>query len=427
MLRMNVLRRVKYFRRVLTKHVFVHVILFAAIVLSGLLFIRVFFHSIGGAKMVGLAPAHSIDLLGSLADDAVARCKGVADLQTCYDNELVKTMDRVSMEDAFKVTQLVQRLDSAYAYCHVLGHKLAAKETAKDPSGWKTVIARCPSGVCSNGCIHGAFQERFRTDSFTSEELMQHRSELDDVCEPRMNWSPTGLEQASCYHALGHLLMYITDADIHKSVELCEQIAGAHARTRDFRQLCFDGAFMQIFQPLENSDFVLIKGKVPTAKDMSKFCSPFKGAQREPCWAESWPLVREQILTPEGLSRFCEDDILSKADRNRCFTGMFYVVTAQFQLDSNRMLNFCKEIAPTYRGRCYANAASRMIETDYVNIEKAVKLCASAVDDASKDECFAELVQYSTYDFKPGAPEQTRLCSLLPAQWRQSCGKQEGS
>jgi hypothetical protein len=63
-----------------------------------------------------------------------------------------------------------------------------------------------------------------------------------------------------------------------------------------------------------------------------------------------------------------------------------------------------------------------MIETDYANIEKAVKLCTSAVDDVSRDACFAELVQYSTYDFKPGAPEQRLLCSLLPAQWQQGCG-----
>jgi hypothetical protein len=216
--------------------------------------------------------------------------------------------------------------------------------------------------------------------------------------------------------------MYITDADIRASISLCDQFAGAHAITRDFRQLCFDGAFMQIFQPLENSDFVLIKGKTPTVQQMAKFCAPFRGNQREPCWAESWPLVREKILTPDGLSDFCQNGILSIADRSRCFTGMFYVVTAQFQLDSGRMLNFCKSIVLTYRGQCYANAASRMIETDYANIEKAVKLCTSAVDDVSRDACFAELVQYSTYDFKPGAPEQRLLCSLLPAQWQQGCG-----
>ncbi|MEZ4200780.1 MAG: hypothetical protein R3B69_04370 [Candidatus Paceibacterota bacterium] len=89
----------------------------------------------------------------------------------CYDEEIPKLMDAgMSMEDAFAVTATIQDLDPSYQYCHVLGHELSAKETAKDPSRWKDVVARSPLGMCSNGGVHGAFQERFRVEHFDEDE-----------------------------------------------------------------------------------------------------------------------------------------------------------------------------------------------------------------------------------------------------------------
>ena len=99
------------------------------------------------------------------AETIIATCAQESYAPSCYDKEIPKLMDEgYSMEQAFAVTQ-VARKDPSYQYCHVLGHYLAAKETQKDPENWKDVIARIPLGMCSNGAIHGAFQERFRAES----------------------------------------------------------------------------------------------------------------------------------------------------------------------------------------------------------------------------------------------------------------------
>ncbi|MBX9765211.1 hypothetical protein K2X83_01060, partial [Patescibacteria group bacterium] len=106
--------------------------------------------------------------LERLAEKVIATCSKESYPPTCYDEEIPRLMDTgLSMEEAFQVTTVIQNKVSDYFYCHVLGHNLSAKETAKDPSKWTEVVARCPVGMCSNGCLHGAAQERFRAESLS--------------------------------------------------------------------------------------------------------------------------------------------------------------------------------------------------------------------------------------------------------------------
>lgn len=341
----------------------------------------------------------------------------------CYDEEVPKLLDFLSMEDAFKVVGLIQERDSSYQYCHVLGHNLSAREVSKDQSKWKEVVTRCPSGLCSNGCIHGGFQERFRAESFTDEQIEDIKSDLKDLCEKRKNWTPTGLEQASCYHAVGHLTMYLTDANIEKSTALCEEVARKEDG-KDYAQLCFDGVFMQIFQPLEPEDFTLVKGKQPKKADIPFWCEKYGGKKRASCLSESWPLFIEELQEPQGLVEFCS--MTDSKERLRCYNALFYVLAVQFNFDSERLIPYCEELPDNLRGRCFANFASRMIQTDYRNIHKAVMLCAAGGAYDTMDECFQELLQYSTYNFHPGSKEFFELCGELPDPWNKICNaKQE--
>jgi hypothetical protein len=160
------------------------------------------------------------------AEKVIAACAKENYPPSCYDNEIPKLMDRgLSMEETFEVTSIIQGKVNNYFYCHVLGHRLSEKETAKDPLKWTEVVARCPTGMCSNGCLHGAAQERFRNDVLTPEQVQSLLPELTQVCEEGYGRAFTGLEQASCYHSLGHLSMYITGADADASVAVCDDIA----------------------------------------------------------------------------------------------------------------------------------------------------------------------------------------------------------
>ncbi len=354
----------------------------------------------------------------------LAKCSSTKHHQSCYDKEIPNLMDgpsSLTMEEAFQVTRLVQEKDSSFPYCHVLGHNLSAKEVKKDPSKWKEVLSRCSSGLCSNGCIHGGFQERFRAESFTDKQIEGVKTDLKTICEKRPTWNPTGLEQASCYHALGHLTMYITNADIKKSINLCEEIA-VKEDGRSFLQVCLDGVFMQIYQPLEPEDFALIAGKEVTRENVDAFCSGYLGYAKVSCLSESWPLYREDIIrNPNELIRFCSKE--EKENQPRCFEGLFYVLTTQFNFDLEKIKNYCLALPKDLGGKCFANTASRMIETDYRNISKSTNLCSSITDVKDQETCFNELLKYSTYNFHVGSPEFFKLCNKLPNYWKNKCLK----
>ncbi|TSC74814.1 MAG: Uncharacterized protein G01um101433_988 [Parcubacteria group bacterium Gr01-1014_33] len=391
-------------------------ILFAALaIFAGILFFR---HNAAldiSSVSSGLRAQKSFE---EHATDIIARCKNAKSRPSCYDDEIPKLMDSISMEDAFRVTQIVQAQDPAYQFCHVLGHRLSAREVQKNPDDWKNVVSRCPSGTCSNGCIHGGFQERFRKESFSPEEIDTIKPDLTDLCEARGEWHPTGLEQGSCYHALGHLTMYLTNADIKKSIALCKEVA-VKKDGRDLSRLCFDGAFMQIFQPLEPEDFALIEGKVPDASGVSAFCGQFSGTQKGACLTESWPLFREEVMQPLGLVRFCARQ--DAEERDRCFISLAYILTVQFQFDTAKLKMFCGGLPEERQGICFSNVASRFIETDYRNISRAVTFCAGATYIPAKEQCFNELTIYSTYNFHPQSEEFLALCTALPVPWKTAC------
>lgn len=357
--------------------------------------------------------------LETYAEKILDSCKGAPHRPTCYDKTIPKLMDTLSMEEAFKVTKLVQDQDDSYMYCHVLGHELSAREVQKDPANWKDIISRCPSGQCSNGCIHGGFQERFRKESFTTDaEITAIKPDLMEICEARSNWNPTGLEQASCYHALGHLTMYITNADLNKATALCGEVANKNDG-RDFRQLCYDGAFMQIFQPLEPEDFALVKGKQPTKKNVKAFCASFPEAEHGSCISESWPLFRDEIQQPEGFIAHCSS--LPSTQQDRCYRVLIYIVTPLLNFQQEAIGDYCSNLPQQLQPVCYANAASRMIETDYRFLTRAVALCTNAPTASLQDACFRELLTYSTYNYHPGSKESQEVCQALPAPWSEKC------
>ena len=352
------------------------------------------------------------------ADQVVAQCADAKHRPSCYDKEIPKLMDYISMEDAFEVTRVVQDKDRAYIYCHVLGHELSAKEVRKNPSAWKEVVRRAPSGMCSNGGIHGAFQERFRAEYLSEAELEEVKPEFMDICEKHETWSPTGMEQASCYHALGHLTMYVTNADTDKAVALCQEIA-IKPDGRNFEAVCYDGVFMQINQPLEPEDFALIEGKEVKKEDLYNFCSKYTGAARGSCWAEGWPLFRAGLQKPEGLTAFCSKTI--ESELWRCFEGLIYVMTAQMNLDQKRVIPYCQGLVGDRRSQCLSAAASRFIEIDYRNMPAAVALCESGKSFDPEDSCLAKLLQYASYNYHRGSEEFFNACNALPAGWKEKC------
>ncbi len=361
------------------------------------------------------------DVFAKRASEYVAKCADAPNRQLCYEHEIPKLMDEgYSMEDTFEVVRIVQDLDPTYPFCHVLGHILSEKETAKDPSRWVEVVHRAPSGICSNGALHGAFQERFRTESLPDAKVEELKPILRDICKKGPEWNPTGLEQGSCTHALGHLTMYITGANVDLSLQVCDEVSyneGGH----DLRQLCYDGVFMQLYQPLEREDFDLIAGKEIVRETRDAFCGQFSWKVRSSCITESWPLYRSSLFEPEGYRGFCEPLRGGEFQHDRCLRNVAYIMTSTFNFDEKKISSVCGALPHDERNICFAYAASRIVQTDARNIARAASFCFMAENYGAGPACFDSLVRDASFTFHPGSRESRALCGALPEPYRDSC------
>ncbi len=378
---------------------------------------------VGGALVALIVLEATILLSSTLSIEEyskaiVKKCSQSPYAPTCYEEEVPKLMNRISLEEAFKVTRGIQDMDRSFQYCHVLGHKIAGVETAKDISKWKEVIQRCPTNMCSNGCTHGAFQERFRKESLSQTEIAKYKNDFGTICESSPTRKLTGLEEASCYHALGHLFMYVTDADVDASISLCKELAIKPGR--DTSQVCYDGIFMQIYQPLEPDDFTLLEGKNIPSEDPKAFCSSFKDTKLEgSCYMQAWPMVSNDIKDPKKAVAYCSY-LKDPFQNDLCFSFLIHIVM-QMSFDEVKMSNYCEGMPSAWKGECYAQTASTLLDTDSRYYERAVKLCEMASKSDPEDKCYQELIRYSTYIFIKGTPERENFCKLMSGEWKDKC------
>lgn len=131
-------------------------------------------------------------------------------------------------------------------------------------------------------------------------------------------------------------------------------------------------------------------------------------------------MYEDEIETPEGLEAFC-DMTQNDRERTRCLNGLFYVVTPRLDFDVEQTAAFCDALDGTTRVQCYANAASRMIETDYRLSERAASLCDAARDKRARGRCFEELLLFSTYNFHEDSEPFFTLCEAMPKPWQTRC------
>ncbi|MBI5613357.1 hypothetical protein HY947_00360 [Candidatus Gottesmanbacteria bacterium] len=365
----------------------------------------------------------------AFADMIIATCASRSYKPACYDEEIPKLMKRpyyFSMEKVFEVTSYIQKKDPSYLYCHVLGHRIAENEVERNPDSWKEVVARCPTTMCNNGCAHGALMKRFQSEYLTDKEIDAIKNDLLTVCEPRGSFHPAFVERSMCYHSLGHLFMYITRADMEKSVTLCAMV-GSHGEDGTYTQTCTEGVFMSVYQPLEPEDIALIKGIAPLSKtDSVKFCHTFTNEIRDACMRESWPLWGESVVKPEGLLSFCQMNE-GFLPQKRCVGTVMNFVTVRLIIDNKLSLGeferYCTELPDPWGAECFARGAGRLVQIDPVFIGLSLDLCDLAENKGEGDACFEEMLSVKTHNFSVTHPAPETFCVRFPQRFKSRCEK----
>lgn len=362
--------------------------------------------------------------LGEYAHMVVEKCADAAYRPTCYEEEVPKLVEVLPTERIFDVVRLIRSEDPEYLYCHVLAHELGSYEVSLDPDNWLDVVVKGPTdGMCSNGFAHGAIVTRFSDEDLSPEEYQYALNDLAIACEKREGWDPTDLTKAICYHGVGHVLIHMTLANVAESLEGCEFI-GLKEDGRDYRQVCTEGVYMQLFQPLEPEDYALVDmlPYAPTKDNLKKFCEDNSAtdAQYGTCWREAWPLLGVDAYTARGVTSLC-GGLTESQEQDRCFIALFTIVGRHNLGESEKIVATCNGMAPAYQGQCFANGANAFLEEDPNFVPQGVALCGEATSEVAKDECYSFLAQVASFNFHEGSKPFEVLCSTLPAAYQKAC------
>ncbi len=344
-------------------------------------------------------------------------CSDIDDRAQCYESEVPKLYPELSVPQIFEVLRAIRAEDSAYQFCHVLAHKVGERVVTADPDAWVEAISlNPPDGYCSNGFIHGVTGGRFRSDVLDEETLATFMPDFRRACEGRSDWQPSDLDKAVCYHGLGHLYDFITNADLKRALLLCEQTT-----PNQFRRVCVEGVFMQIFQPLEPDDFALIEQMdvKPTEATIRKFCTAFKEPEYVgACLRESWPL-HPGMLDGTGIDALCSKHPSVELE-GLCYQTAFSIVGRLQLAKPMEALAACAIMPHTRAEQCYAIVANTILEEDRGNAVGAVEFCERPGSPYT-EACLAFLIQTAPFNFGTNTKAYANFCAALPNSWQQRC------
>lgn len=373
---------------------------------------------VGMALAIAYVPQDRDGLL-SYARMVINACRDAEHRPSCYEKEVPRLMDVLSMEEVFSVVALIQERDKELLHCHTLGHHISDREVKKDPAAWESVVARCPANQCNNGCLHGVLIATYGQEYLEPEQVVSSRDNFASICVGRPGWeNPSAADRGICYHGLGHLFMYATRADISASLDLCEFVT---EQTPSFLPSCSQAVFMSVFQPIDPEGEALVAGIIPSKQERDQFCIAYSGIHYESCMNESWILF-EEITHPAGLAKFCSWAGEGTMAQRDCYGVGLNKMAAELLLKDSRpdmYARYCEGLPSTWSAWCFTEGASNLLEASRKNIPSAIDVCSRSSDPGG-----CEVIIFSYYPttyLGEGTSQYSEYCQELKKTSHLSC------
>lgn len=354
------------------------------------------------------------------SETLIETCQDSSWLPGCYYEELFQLMEKITMTEAFNVVGLLQQKDLGNQNCHLLGHAISGGETAKNTSKWAEVAASCPVGtVCGGiGCVHGAFLEKIQTNPPTERELPELINGLTSLCDK--GDSQTILERKQCYHALGHVLIFAEASNIKKTISSCDFFTPENKKENNFREDCYDGAFMEFFNPITVGDSIILAKKDLDSDQAMSLCSSFGGSKKSACWREAWIFSDSDIFTAEGIKEYCS--FLENEGNKDCYDLLVIANALELQYEPERVSVFCLSLGREKASDCFNVLVNKMIRNNYMH-ERIYEICKKSKSSGFGESCYEEAVLRANQAFLGNSQEKKDFCSGLPKRWGSICFK----
>lgn len=168
---------------------------------------------------------------------------------------LVKTKDPKTA--LTRLSELMEDSPSILRSCHGLVHEIG--HAAFQKYNFAGAI-KFQNDICGSGYLHGIVEENFNN-------VKNVTSTMQTICE---DFDP--ITRDSCYHGVGHGLMFLTDNDLPKSLNYCDLYPEDKSDIR-----CAEGVYMENFstdQQTHESDYLNSeKPEYPCAEQPEKYKS----------------------------------------------------------------------------------------------------------------------------------------------------------
>jgi len=252
---------------------------------------------------------------------------------------------------------------------------------------------------------------------------MQHViPDLAIACEPREGFDPTPLNKGMCYHGMGHVLTHLTNAEIDRALAACEAVAVKP--DSNYRQVCHEGVYMQLFQPLEPEDYALLETLPyqPATENIEQFCWDYSYSDENfaTCWREAWPFFREQLDTGAGIESYCA--VLPTDQHEADCLRSSFTINGRLNLgDPSHMAAVCNTTNAANQGLCFSVGANAYLEESQNLVTESLNFCRRADDQAAEEDCFAYLARFAAYNYHTDSAVYNELCTALPEPWGTQC------
>ncbi len=341
----------------------------------------------------------------------------------CYEEYVTKLYPRLSVSDIFSVVRSVRVFDSSYINCHPLAHKIARMVVSEDPRSWQEVLHYNPDDVCSNGFLHEAISSRFKGVKPTESEIAALLPRVTDACSLPNSRYRSLFDRALCYHGLGHLFLFLTEARVDDALALCDVVADPPML---LYRSCIRGVFMQIFQPVEQEDHDLLQvlAPLPTRETYRDFCAKFSNSEHEGvCLREAWVLYEEEVLYKGGTMSFCRRQP-DNEQKMLCERALMRLIGRYVHPDSSIVKECLKFDVFSKRVDCISLAAEVKLIEDRSAHKKAIAFCRA------RGEEYAFLCEQSlaerTGDIYGISEEGSKLCAAFLPTLREACESSRG-
>jgi hypothetical protein len=245
----------------------------------------------------------------------------VPDISKTFQKQLATRDKLIAMlipnkpDSIFKVIDAIESDKDLALDCHEIGHDLG--HDAYDLYGFSSALTysnpkrldhASAMDICAGGYIHGILEEASLNDA-------NFRNQPGRFCT-----SVPVANQDSCYHGVGHALMFLTLRNIPDSLEKCRSLATADEASR-----CFEGVWMETFWGSTEH-----AGPHTLGWDLDKPLEPCieTGDDAKPaCFIYSpFGYLRSHPKDYEGVVNLCTQDSLSDSlsenDEKFCLKGV---------------------------------------------------------------------------------------------------------